>query len=125
MFVRFCPFQQNPTFTLNVRHQTLIVMAVSVCPFNSCMTSGAFSLQLSTAFDMVLCRVQGETLVAPYTFTLHHGQHVVCQTVLAEGDNGLPTHLASDISSTISRLEGLHAKSAKAVPAWRGYLSVQ
>ena len=74
---------------------------------------------------MVLCRVQGETLVAPYTLTLHHSQHVVCQTVLAEGHNGLPTHLASDTPSTISRLEGLHAKPTKAVPAWRGYFSVQ
>jgi len=46
--------------------------------------------------------VQGEKLVTPYIFTPHHGQHVVCQTVLAEGDYGWPTHLASDIHSTIT-----------------------
>ena len=39
--------------------------------------------------------------------------------------NGLLTHLASDIPSMISHLEGLHAKSIKAVPTWRGYFSVQ
>ena len=70
-------------------------------PFNSSMTSCAFSLQLSTTSDMVLNCSRGKVGGTIHIHTLSC-QHVVCQTVFAEGDNGWSTHLASDIHSTIT-----------------------